>query len=544
MADRIDRAMAQRETKTMSTVSHETTTMLTLTQDVRTTAVDTWLGAGFNIYGAYDLAKSALARKVFDADKAARGTQDTPFGRLPKYITYRDIKTADFFAASGSGRESFQSQFAARASVDFSAGMFSGHVEASYGRQVAESSEYSFANISWREMLGTLVIERMDHPYLSDEFLEALGKLPDKAEEANLSLFADFFDDFGAYFVSQLTVGGSFEYYVAVKQAAHASSTQIQAMAEAEYKGLFVSGKASASMSSEQSWQSYRSNKTSLIHVKGGGDKERDRVSHVDTRSLDSMSADTAAAYDRWRDTVAAHPTVMDFRLTGIWKVCGAKQKVVEDAFRQYGRMMSPRLVIETQTGGADRGFRPSVFLGGHAVPAEAAAPVNPDWGGYRLVVIDRKQPSDKGVVLSKLYSTPNGDAAGYKKVFDTMLADLRGKNLLDNRYFFVLASYGGLNSFPPSPQFAEVMREAGAGRQLNAWIDSAHGVGTTYVKDFVNYILVGIMKSGPSAGLEVFGVIPTTNTPPTSRRSSINLEFYSLGAGKPFVLGRAERTE
>jgi hypothetical protein len=112
-----------------------------------------WMSAGFNIYGAYDLAQSALNRKIFG--KAPEGKEDTPFGKLPVYMAYRPLKTSDFFLASGDGRDSFQSKFAARASVDVSVGAFSGHVEAAYGQQVAESSQYSHANMSFREVLGS-----------------------------------------------------------------------------------------------------------------------------------------------------------------------------------------------------------------------------------------------------------------------------------------------------------------------------------------------------------------------------------------------------
>ena len=79
-----------------------------------------WMSAGFNIYGAYDLEKSTLPRRVFDPQKAPPG-DDSPFGRLPSYMSYRPLKTTDFFLAAGDGRDSFQSQFAARASVDVSA---------------------------------------------------------------------------------------------------------------------------------------------------------------------------------------------------------------------------------------------------------------------------------------------------------------------------------------------------------------------------------------------------------------------------------------
>ena len=56
-----------------------------------------------------------------------------------------------------------------------------------------------------------------------------------------------------------------------------------------------------------------------------------------------------------------------------------------------------------------------------------------------------------------------------------------------------------------------------------------------------VNYILVGIMKSGPGAGVEGLGLFPMNPPPRVPHISTADVYFYSLGAGRPHVLGRAE---
>ena len=72
-------------------------------------------------------------------------------------------------------------------------------------------------------------------------------------------------------------------------------------------------------------------------------------------------------------------------------------------------------------------------------------------WGGYRLLVIDRRKPSLSGVKMSKLYSVPSGDGSQYQQVFAEMYKDLHDGSFVDNKYFFVLATFGALNSFPPT---------------------------------------------------------------------------------------------
>lgn len=503
-----------------------------------------WMSAGFNVYGAYDLSISALRSKVFDPAKAPKSDEQTPFGRLPSYLTYRSVGHSDFFHASGEGRDSFQSKFAARAEITASGAVFSGHVEAAYGRQVAESSQYSFANVSFRSFLGNLVLERLDPRYLSDEFLAAVAALPAKAEPSNLDRFSDFFQTFGAYFVTQISLGGTLEYYVAVQQSTSIEATEIQAKAEAEYNGLFVSGKASAEMSSDSKWERYRHNKTAVIRVKGGGDLERNLLAQVDSKSLDSMSSETVSNYRNWLRSLANNAAVMDFRLTGIWEVCGAKKKAVEDAYREFGKLMRPLLHIETRTDVPPTdSYTPGVFLGGTLVPATPATTPNQGFGGFRLVVIDRANPTTRGVRFSKLYNVPSGDGARYGEVFAAMERDLRGGGLLSRDNFLVLATYGAMNAFPPVPSFLRILQESGAGAQLALWIASAAaGAGTSHITADVNYILVGIVESGPDAGVELLDLLPMPPRGRTRKTATLDLYFYGLGGGKPYVLGTADR--
>lgn len=500
--------------------------------------IDQWMSAGFNIYGAYDLATSALQRRIFDPSKARK--VDSDIGPLPEYLSYRPLPDSNFFNASGDGRESFQSRFAARATVDTSIGAFTGHIEATFGQQVAESSQYSFANLSFRDMHGNLVLDRLgDTQFLSQEFVNALAALPDRAEPANLDQFFDFFQRFGAYFVTQITLGGTLEYSVAVQQSTSLRATEIAAKVQAEYNSLFFSGKATAEMSSDQRWQSYRSHKTTNLRVKGGGDVERALLNQVDTHSLDGMTPATVAAYNKWLGTIASHPAVMNFQLTGIWEVCGAKSRTVEDAFRQFGRMMRPLLHIETRTvvPPGDT-YTPGVFLGGHLISSEPSHEPYHGFGGYRLVVIDRRHPGPDGVRLSRLYNLSSGDGSQYRQVFETMRGDLQHGGFLDNNYFLVLATFGMYNAYPPVPDFVRLLQEGGAGAQLDRWIaDAAAGAGTSHITGAVNYVLVGIMKSGPSAGVELLSL--ERNFQPHT--STLDVYFYGLGAGQRYVLGSFE---
>ena len=500
-----------------------------------------WMSSGFNIYGAYDILQSSLQTKIFDPAKAPGAGGDTPFGKLPAYLEWRPQPVSDFFYASGENRESFASKFAARASVDVSVGAFSGHVEAAFDRSVSESSSYSYANVSYFATLGNLTQVKYDEAYLSDGFRAALAALPGKVDPSTLDAFSDFFREYGAYFISQVTLGATLEYYVAVSQSSSITIEHISAKAQAEYKALFWSGKASAEMSSDKEWQSYNSHKRSGMRIKGGGLFESGQLSGV---SLGEFSPETKAKYDRWLATAEKEPAVMDFRLKGIWEVCGAKRRIVEDAFREYGKMMRPLLHVETGSYRItpDRLLTPRIYLGGRQIAAPSPSAPYQGWGGYQMLVIDRRRPTLEGVRLNKIYNFAAGDAGAYRALYDSMLKDLLPLKSSDN--FLVLCSYGFLDAFPPTPDMLGQLKESGAGRMLTSWINATPGIGTSSIKGAVNYILVGIMHSGPDAGAELYtnDKIPASVGGPV-RNATLEISFYSLGPGKPYVLGAAERT-
>src|SRR3954447_24916505 len=176
-----------------------------------------WIGKGFNIYGAYDLMSSVKTVQIFDAKKA--DIEPSDIGDLPEYCEYLEDTRVHYFEATGDSKESFQRRFSARAGVDITVGAFSGHTSAQFSDSSSSSSRYFYACRAYLDQMGALVQSRFDAEYLSDEFKARLDELPVSWTEANLARFADFFDTFGAYFVSRVTLGNTLEYYVSLEQS-------------------------------------------------------------------------------------------------------------------------------------------------------------------------------------------------------------------------------------------------------------------------------------------------------------------------------------
>jgi len=236
--------------------------------------------------------------------------------------------------------------------------------------------------------------------------------------------------------------------------------------------------------------------------------------------------------------TIQDNPVPMDFRLAGIWEVCGNRRALVEDAFRKYGRNMRPLLHVETRTPVPPQDdYRPGVFLSGQHMRPDAPKVPYRGYGGYQLLIIDRLHPYAKGVVLNRLYSVPGNTPPAIKEVSDTIIEDIRAADCLDNGYFYVLVTFGMLNSFPPTTELVRVLQETGAGGKLDEWLRSIPVPFTTTHE--VNYILIGTMKSGPKSGVEGLALIPMGQKNPYT--SSADVYFYSLGPDQPFVLGDSE---
>ncbi|MBV9791719.1 MAG: hypothetical protein JOZ51_26210, partial [Chloroflexi bacterium] len=189
-----------------------------------------FVGQGFDIYGAYNI-KTSRITLLFDPEKA--GTHEFTFlGKtyaLPAYIDGAENTEATYLEATVNTRDEFQNSISAHAKVHGSYGAFSGQMEAAYGHQFTSNNEYTYSYRNYYSRLATLFI-KIDTKYLTDYFAQRIAELPTTVNENNLIEFEEFFDDFGAYFTSEVNLGGSLDYYVAISKQSSLGSTDISAM--------------------------------------------------------------------------------------------------------------------------------------------------------------------------------------------------------------------------------------------------------------------------------------------------------------------------
>jgi MAC/Perforin domain len=214
------------------------------------------LAQGYDVYGKYDV--TSVTMPLYDPVKA--GTHPFTFLDkdyvLPSYVTGVEQTAAYVESDAASTREEFQNSLAIKAQVKAKYGAFSGQMASSYGREFTQNSEYSYAYYFANLPLAILTLSDIADTYLTDSFKARLEQLPERVGEENLDVFADFFEDYGAYVVSRVTLGAILQYYVAVSNTTQLTKQQISAQMELEYKGLFASAGVSTSVQVNDTWKS------------------------------------------------------------------------------------------------------------------------------------------------------------------------------------------------------------------------------------------------------------------------------------------------
>lgn len=482
-----------------------------------------FVGQGFDIYGAYNI-KTSRITLLFDPEKA--GTHEFTFlGKtyaLPAYIDGAENTEATYLEATVNTRDEFQNSISAHAKVHGSYGAFSGQMEAAYGHQFTSNNEYTYSYRNYYSRLATLFI-KIDTKYLTDYFAQRIAELPTTVNENNLIEFEEFFDDFGAYFTSEVNLGGSLDYYVAISKQSSLGSTDISAMVKAEYRGLFASGGISSDIKNSTSWQKYSTNREVKIAATGGDPALLTTLAGLNPNDPSPASV---AAFNEWAKSMELYPAVSDFQLKGIWELCGSKRTVVEEAFRRYGTKMRPRLNIEASTD-----FVPLIALGSQIKP-----PIEPvGQVGYQMVVLDRTNLTPQGVVLNKYYMVRNGayTYSDFSAMYGQMGADIRQGNYDNPNYVLVLASFGMPWNAPPTSSFYGLLRTAGGGSKLMKWMEGTDP--GSFNGANVVYILVGIFGLGPNTGVEILADSWRT---PISQELQVffygqrGTPLYTIGAG------------
>lgn len=480
------------------------------------------LGQGFDIYGTYDT--KSLLRPLFDLQNAPTDTF-TFLGRdyaIPSIVRGIENTSSVYNEGTFVSREAFQSKIATFAGVEARYGAFSGEMQASFSLETSRTSDYFYAFKNLHTALGQLQLNP-DTSFLTGDFTAAIAALPDTVNDDNIAAFADFFGRFGVYYTSQVSLGATFEFYNAVSIATSDTVMQIGAMLKAHYNGLFSSGSISTGITTSKEWKSYIENSSVSIATTGGDPTAGGKLQGIDTKA---PSAATVAAYDAWLETVGANPAVGQFKLAGIWNLCGPKSTVVQAAWRLYGERMHPRLSIETASPAA---VAPTITLGFEVKP-----PARPETlMGWQIAILDRTDVSTPDRVVFDRYYTiePDRWAWEFEAMYNDMARDILASGYADTNHILLAVSFGMKPTCSPSRDFYGLLRSSGGGRQLADWAQGSdpgsNNPGT------LCYALAGIFDQGADSGVEVLAEDWNKTV-----ALNVAIYFYRMAYGGPFTLG------
>lgn len=467
------------------------------------------LGFGFNALGSYSTA--SVTQQVFShQNNAAR-----QFRYAPTDLTYDVPDNLSVFEETTSGgscqifssEEQFQGYFAAKADVRASVCGFKGQFKMAYSnsqetQKAVSYGLYEMNYTAWRIVLTEQGVTKQSETFANDPDVQ---RLPEVFNAANAAIFFRVLDRFGTHFVSEVVVGGSLHYYVAIEESYSRDQEALQASLSLEYEGLFSSAKADSEVAWGKLSTSWSKSHWARIAATGG-----------DSSPLNSLSPSANQYFGQqfasWVSSVMTNPMIIDFKLRPLSVLFGGKVGSAMDAAIQA--YLNNGIVVETTCdflpvpptpGASQYNVFANLLVGGAVLQpsATSGSPVSQlglPAGGLHVAILsaDGLQP-----LLNKLYYNSGAYPPNVFEVYERVMADVGA--LTAQRYYVAIATFGIPVWGYPSDDFVRWVRSCGG--TLAAWHQLITWTGTPYLS---GYVLAG--QQGLSEGQATEGFASTAD--------------------------------
>lgn len=473
------------------------------------------VGCGFNILGTYS--PESLTYQIVSLGDPNSSTYQ--YAGIT-YSVPQNTSPVDYSHKSGSSyvyntQEQFQGHFAQKSGVSASYGAFSGQFNLAYSNTVNTDFTYYYGIYETDITTWDLKVNQISANWLTPEFVNDpdVQALPTTYTPENQEQFFVVFRKWGTHFVSQVTLGGSLDYYSAVMTSYSSSQTQVKANIELEYKAVFTSSKATSEVEWEQLGQNWASSRTVMVNATGGNSTPLNALSPTYGDSDSDI-------FSTWADSVAASPSVIEFTLRPISQLfSGAQAGAVQDALRAYtnGAIVAWGSSDYTPgTGPAGGNITTSWGINVNGIITQPNPPVvqpPPDVlapgevvpiGGYQVALLD---PVTYEPLMSHLYyqsylpNSLNPDPA----IYDAMMADIN--TIPPNSYVAVVVGFAiDLRNYP-SQSFSQWLLTVGA--TMTGWHKF---IGYTFKGGLSNYVVVGRQGFVPGKAIENFKAVYESN--------------------------------
>jgi hypothetical protein len=472
----------------------------------------TAVGQGFNVYGPLDV--SSLTQPIVDATKA--GTVPFRFQgvdyTIPSYVVAHENPQTYVVKAVSETREQAQNDLSVHAGVGGTYGAFSGEIQADFGYSSTTTAD-SFL-CYWRSYAPLAVLginASKAKAYLTDDFVAAVNALPvPLSVNENRTAYFDFFAAYGPFYTRSITIGGELSVFNQVSKSSQLTAVNLALALQAQYDGLYTTGKLDVSVIGQQNWSRYQQNSTVSIKANGGNPELAVRLSGADPWAFAQPSVDL---YAKWAASLATQPAVVDFQVGGVWELVADhdRARALQEAWQLYANLMHPRASIQTASSrliwpNQTNPKPPIVIVGSQLRPA---TPPKSPVGLQAIVLNGDDVTGPDAVVFDRFYTLPVQQewVGTYRSMWDSFAQEVSGSydaagNIL------IVTTFGLDRNMPPTDDALALLETAGAGPVVNNWIrtcspGSSLGQPGVWIGFPHNYAMLGVFGNPPGTAVE-----------------------------------------
>jgi hypothetical protein len=278
------------------------------------------LGAGYNVFGAYESAKS-ITHSLLDWGDSETFTPDNQrHYSIPTVVEGRRAGPADLYTESGWTFREYCEQLNTKTRLSGSFAFFSASLEVEFSQDVAESYEYAY----------TTVFDRNPHFHLK---LRPYLPLPDMVKRPIRQALdqmqpSQLFDTYGTHFVASLVVGTKALASYSTLKSRFTQKEKLSISAEMSYK-TFARASVEHTTQTASTLRQFNDASTSHIRVYGG-------------RQEQGTHCQTYEQWKAWADTAHQDPVFIEFLDAGslkpIWELCTneSRKSFLREAYKAY----------------------------------------------------------------------------------------------------------------------------------------------------------------------------------------------------------------
>jgi len=271
--------------------------------------------------------ESKECQKVGDTESGKRAVpyRQTTYNVGQNVAMSTAVAKDDHFVETFTSRDEYESHTQSKVQGSGKYGAFSAGFQVTFGSNIKQLEERDAVLYSHTVRLWKLNLE-LNPDSATASFKTRVGELPKVFDPRDAKPFFDFFVDFGADIVSEVTVGGALNYAMTSLKSFLSKDNTLSAMVEAEY-GTFVKGSASTEIS--ESVKKNIAHRVANLTTQGG--------THVIDFTPEKPS-NCNADFGKWRESLPDDPQIVELKLSPVYLFVkkGEVRNALEQAYLWY----------------------------------------------------------------------------------------------------------------------------------------------------------------------------------------------------------------